>query len=481
WWLKCNGNLGHQLVNRDYIIKNKGFVFDLSVWDDATPVDDPDQPLGADVATLKNILLNAAKRHPGMVHMVGFVPWPFKYTNWQKAGGKHEPVPSEWECAQLISDYNTFMDADTYGPADVTNCSLYSRFPLPDRLAQNPRLSVTDLRKQGYLAKDFTVSPMNYLNIYLGDYDAGAWVVQTMLPKWSDPHRNDTPLSWAMNPNHLERVGAIYEYLVRTRTPMETFIAGDSGAGYTNVTRLFGKRVSGLPPAGQRWLDHNLRFNRQAGIKHTGFLLNGKSGPITPEVEAIYTKFSPDGYWTQGPWNPQGDHLYRTMPGLLQQRDLTHDPAKDAKIIQPSAVIGAPNFLNYRTILIAPTYVHDVATKLRADDPAIPWALLDAPTYASLASAYLGHIPDGRATYTFDTIPSTLKLGKLYTVSVGVRNDGWKTWHRLGKSFTNLHLRFYDSKGNSIRESQTPIPGDIGPSDGAIIKITAKAPFKPGV
>ena len=39
-------------TNHDYFVANKAFFFDLSIWGDEAPNDDPEQPLGTDRATL---------------------------------------------------------------------------------------------------------------------------------------------------------------------------------------------------------------------------------------------------------------------------------------------------------------------------------------------------------------------------------------------------------------------------------------------
>ena len=109
----ADGAQSGMLANRDYIVQNKGFALDLNVWSDEAPIDDPSQVLGTDLNTLKSILLAAAMRTPGMVEMIGFVPWPVKYSKWPGAGGtKHDPVPSEWEQARWCSNYNVYVDAD---------------------------------------------------------------------------------------------------------------------------------------------------------------------------------------------------------------------------------------------------------------------------------------------------------------------------------------------------------------------------------
>jgi hypothetical protein len=49
-------------TNQDYFVANKAFFFDLSIWADEAPIDDPGQPLGADRATLLAILKSANSR-----------------------------------------------------------------------------------------------------------------------------------------------------------------------------------------------------------------------------------------------------------------------------------------------------------------------------------------------------------------------------------------------------------------------------------
>src|SRR5690606_28338498 len=105
FWLKC-GHAGwpenHTLSNLDYIVANRGTVCDLNVWDDESPIDDPQQALGTDVETLKRILRTCHDRlaPDKMIHVCGFTPWRYKYTNvyengWN-AGGTHTGVATEW-------------------------------------------------------------------------------------------------------------------------------------------------------------------------------------------------------------------------------------------------------------------------------------------------------------------------------------------------------------------------------------------------
>jgi len=49
----------HTLTNHDFFVANKAFFFDLDVWADEIPIDDPDQKLGTDRETLKALLKSA--------------------------------------------------------------------------------------------------------------------------------------------------------------------------------------------------------------------------------------------------------------------------------------------------------------------------------------------------------------------------------------------------------------------------------------
>ncbi len=46
WWENC-------LSNHDWIVRNRGFLFDLSNWGDESPQDDPGQPVGTDLETFR--------------------------------------------------------------------------------------------------------------------------------------------------------------------------------------------------------------------------------------------------------------------------------------------------------------------------------------------------------------------------------------------------------------------------------------------
>ena len=128
------GNAG--VLNADYWISRKAFFFDLSPWEDRSATDDPNQPVGTDYRTLLAILqaANRANGNDRIITCGGFVPWWLKYcrSNW---GGKdpnitpHEPVPTEWQFVDILSAYNTVLDADAFGLVGLANASVYRHYP----------------------------------------------------------------------------------------------------------------------------------------------------------------------------------------------------------------------------------------------------------------------------------------------------------------------------------------------------------------
>lgn len=51
----------YKVMNHDFFISRRAFFFDLDVWPNAIPNDDPNQPMGTDYNTLVAILAAANK------------------------------------------------------------------------------------------------------------------------------------------------------------------------------------------------------------------------------------------------------------------------------------------------------------------------------------------------------------------------------------------------------------------------------------
>lgn len=164
-------NVKSTVTNHDFVVSRGGFFWDLSPWDDETPVDDPDQPLGSDLKALRMILDASNKQADArisraeqsaaslvqssldagapnstastdsapadvkattvqpFVHVSGFVPWYMKYV---APNGKHQGVATEWQTMLVATSYNTFVDADACCIGDMANAAFFQHYPGPD-------------------------------------------------------------------------------------------------------------------------------------------------------------------------------------------------------------------------------------------------------------------------------------------------------------------------------------------------------------
>jgi hypothetical protein len=363
------------LANHDYYIAQKAFFFDLDPWGDETPVDDPKQPTGTDRKTLIALLHSQYEQNQGkqFTSVGGFVPWNLKYTTDGPAGGKHDPVPAEWEYAAILSAHNAIMDADALGLVCLPNASAYRHYPLKPRYEQNPKPAQRPLEKKTYVL------------IYMGDYDSAAWLSRMIPEIWDDPTRGELPVAWAFNPNLAARVPYVFDYVYATKSPNDWFIAGDSGAGYLNPNLLTGDRLgSGLPDALDVWVDHNRTWYERFGYSITGFAINGFHGKMPLRVQEAYAKFSPDGVGMQQGFAKK---VVNGAPFLVHSSDIYpdgNDLAKAAEQMARFAKPDKPQFLIFRWILQKPDTMKKVRDLMIARHGDQNWEFCDPYTFFDL-------------------------------------------------------------------------------------------------
>ncbi|MBO4548444.1 MAG: hypothetical protein J5758_04430, partial [Abditibacteriota bacterium] len=349
WVKNPGGRLSNfTLTNHDYIVAKKGFCFDLSPWDDEVPSDDPGQPLGADTATLKAILLSAYEQNKGqMIQAAGFLPWDRKYTG--HAGGRHGDVEGEWKYAEILSCYNAYMDADALGMSAMANASMFSQFRLKSKYPQK-KPTVNDLKKLGYILEDGSVKKAVYLTYYVGDYDAAAWLYQRMPEIWESPDRGSLPLGWAFNPNLAERFAFGMDYIRSTATENDYFVTGDVGAGYINPGHLVEPRqYSGLPSGVKAWEEHCKKWMDRFDLSIVGFVIDGFAPAMNEELLDMYSRIAPDGIGGQK--LPVRNGLYKNkMPYIIMQADV-YNPEADAKAHAGYMGKNMPEFYMFRNIL----------------------------------------------------------------------------------------------------------------------------------
>jgi len=390
FWLRQGGSYAnHSLSNHDFFIARRAFFFDLHPWDDEAPNDDPTQPLGTDYRTLCALLRSAYEQRHGeaMIHVGGFVPWGWKYCNWNGIASKHEGVPSEWRYAEVLSCYNAFMDADALGNCAMANASFFQHFPLRDRYPQNPRPTEEGLRGKGMLTDQGLVVPGRYIMFYVGDYDSAAWLYAEFPPCWDDPSRGSVPLGWAINPNLEERMAPALHYARTTQTPNDYFQTGDSGAGYLNPGGLQEPRAhSGLPSGLDAWVRHCQPFFRRYDLGVVGFIIDGFSPGLNEAGLDAYAQIAPEGIVAQK-IEPLGVH--GEMPYIRMCADLSGSPQDAAAAVEAQFSDGPHGFLVFRTILTRPGWHRELWDLLRQQHADDNVQVVDPYTFFYLAKRYV--------------------------------------------------------------------------------------------
>ena len=386
WWLQRPVNAGqemHTLSNHDWFIARRGFFFDLSPWGDESPVDDPHQPLGADKSCLLAILRDLYDcADGGIIKIGGFPPWPFKYTTFNGAG-KHDGVPTEWECMRLISQYNAYAEADAAGLGAIANASFFQHYPLQASYSQpNPKPTISDWKSRGFVGDNGQVAAKLFVGHYLGDYDGPSWLYKAVPKFFRDPARGNIPLGWAFDPNLADRAPQALVYAYRHAKANDFFIAGDSGAGYLNPRGLIDRPDSMLPDGLKTWQEYCRGYFEKWGMTITGFVLEGASGP-SHEVEfSAYRHFSPDGLGTHF---EKGAAVVGGV-AICPEHDLPESAEAAARMIaqQAAAHPGRPHFLWARATLKSPQWYADISRVLREQFPAAPVEIVDPYTFFGL-------------------------------------------------------------------------------------------------
>jgi hypothetical protein len=424
WWIGHPGGdvPNHTLSNHDYFIARRGFFFDLSMWDDEAPVDDLTQPVGADARTLMAILRTSWACTGGkkMIHVGGFVPWAWKYTNYGQAGGKREGVPAEWRYAEILSCYNAFMDADALGYSAMANASVFSLQPLKPAYKQ-PRPTLADLKSRGLVLADGLVAPRTFVTIYGGDYDAAAWLYQRLPAIWADPARGTIPVGWAFNPNLADRFAMGMDWARTHAKPGDAFIAGDSGAGYVNPSYLSEPRPwSGLPSGLATWVEHCTRYYRQWDLSITGFVIDGNAPGMGSAGLDAYARFSPDGIIGQKTAHAS---MHGAMPVVRMAWDL-YSAEAGAEVIASRCKPNKPEFAAYRTILWSPTDLKRLMDNTVAQPRGAKVAFVDPYTLMALVKQFNVGPDNGKARLVPMAQPTPETVTNRWDVRLGAEATG---------------------------------------------------------
>ncbi|WP_428388890.1 hypothetical protein [Mucisphaera sp.] len=388
YWLERPGIQPLQnctLVNHDYFIGHRAMILDLNAWGDESSVDEPDQPAGLDLMTLKGLLrgLHGARGRE-MLQVGGFTPWAWKYSSEPGAGSAHHGVQSEWELIKILSSYNAYLDADAISLAGMSNASFYQHFPLRDHY---PQVEVNGVvADESGVVEDAGggVAERAYVLFYMGDYDASAWLNQELPRLFRDPARGSVDLCWAFNPNLDQRAPHAMHYARVMATSRDYFVAGDSGAGYVSPAMLEGAlRESGIGDGYDVWCEHCRRFYERYDLSITGFIIEGRAPGIGERGLAAYARFSRGGVIAHRHLPEHGVHEGQ-MPYARMTADLDGPPAVAAESVMSHLAEGGTQFLVFRSVLKSPGWLAELIEHLKRGDAADRLRFVSPKAFMSL-------------------------------------------------------------------------------------------------
>ncbi len=364
------------VITRDWAIKNRSFVYDLSPWGDEAPLDEPNQPLGIDLETYNIMLAEVLKQTDGeqMTEVAGFFSF-MKYSNMPGHPSKHDPVPTEWETVYIISPYNCYQNTVA---SNCYNQTFHSQAPI-DNLKQN-RPADTLKIEEG----------KTYICIFMADYDSGTPLYEFLVDYWNDSKRGRIPLLWGINPNLVETYPDIISYYYETQTANDYFAADASAAGYMNPNRV---KEEYLP----LFVEHNKKFYEQLDMTISPMVLDWDEP--TAAVKDAFTEFSSDGYATivmdlhgGGGKSPE-PHVWEGMPvaNLNNAVGQITDPnvaANAMSMAMPNVPAGTTSFYMFRIVWSWPTDVIKTLGYLKSRRRDLDIEIVDAYNYFKLFKDY---------------------------------------------------------------------------------------------
>ncbi len=352
---RARGDTGY-VVTRDWAVKNRAFVFDLSPWGDEKPGDDVDQKMGLDLETYKLILAETARQAAGkhMTELTGFFA-AAKYSNEPGHPSAHDGVPTEWESVWLMSPFNCYQNTIS---SSCFNQSLHSQAPRRP-LKQKSAFAAEKLEKKTYIC------------VLMADYDSATPFYEFLPGNWNNAARGQIPLAWGVNPNLVETYPDLLAYYYETATPADTFTADASAAGYMNPNRI---HKESLP----LFVEHNRQFFRETDMTMAPMVLD-RDQP-TAEVKDAFQQFAPDGFATiiadvaGGRGRYPAPQVWKGMP-ILELYNDTCNSKPGGQIADVMAnVIKAhgkakPGFYFFRVVWVAPDAIKDALDSLRTKLP----------------------------------------------------------------------------------------------------------------
>ena len=367
WVNRDKGNLSY-VLERDRLVAERAFVFDLSVWGDYAPLNDPEQPLGLDKATFLMVLEHTYRQANGR-HMTEFCGF---FNGRALNEGQPNGVLTEWEQVFQMSKYCFYQNT---AANDVYNQTFHQWAALDD-LKQHRPSQKKRLEKKVYFC------------IQMCDMDSATPLYDIMPVLWDDPRRGEYPLAWGIDPNLYGVLPDVYTHYRKTASEKDYFVADSSGAGYFNASRI-------LPQHWDMVVEHNKYWYEKTDTTISGMVLDNDNPSMM--VLKNYAKFSPDGFnsLTCICRHPSEQPVIRPqvvdgMPvGYMTHAACDWTGPKGTceslnQVYFSKFTPGRAQFLYYRICYRSPSELFDLYEELKRTNPQLDIELVDPYTYFDL-------------------------------------------------------------------------------------------------
>lgn len=358
------------------------------------PNDDKNQNSGTDLATLRKILTKQNQLANGnLIELGGFVPWYIKYTDKAGYGTENQPkaVDTEWTLACLGGEFYFVIDADAYPLTSMANASIYSHFKLPEKLTQpnNSKVNWDDemflnhCKSQGYINASNDVVENNYIMLYMGDYDSGAWMTSAWGNVFTDQNLGFVPMTIPINFGAINRVPFIYEFIYSKAASNKNvyFAADHNGYGYLDLNTL-AKKENNTNGTLKTYFNKTQEYNEKFDLSVQSFIINNSKKALTNEVIKMLCETYPNGVVMNGTRNtnyklPNGTEVAWSKALSFANGILWDQAVETLKINFSSA--NNVNFTQLRIVACNPTFVRKVFDY--AEKQGVKMTILDQYTY----------------------------------------------------------------------------------------------------
>ena len=264
------GNTSY-VLERDRLIAERAFAFDLSPWADFAPLSDPDQAAGdrqsdPDPPAGEGHVCGKA----GGDHMTEFCGF---FNHRALCEGQPNGVLSEW--VDRACDFGIQFLSEHGGQRRVQSILPPLGALRPPQAG--PAQGAADAGKQGILF----VTPDSR------DMDSTTPLYDVCPVLWDDPRRGEYPLAWGFNPNLYGVLPDVYAHYYKTATENDYFCADAGAAGYFNPTRIHAEHWPMVTRHNQYWFE-------RTDTTIAGMVLD--CDHPTRDVLRHFAQFAPDGF-----------------------------------------------------------------------------------------------------------------------------------------------------------------------------------------